>query len=69
MFPAKKRCALAFSNRIVPPTGLTAEGERLIGELGTFSAGAIRLIHAFTEDLPDITNDDPAAVGIERLVE
>jgi methylglutaconyl-CoA hydratase len=67
--PAEEAARLGLLNRVVPAADLQAEGERLIGELGGFHAGAIRLIHEFNEDLPDITNDDPAAVGIERLVE
>lgn len=66
---ADEAVRLGLLNRVVPEASLKAEGEHLIGELGQFPAGAIRLIHGFVEDLSDITAEDPAVVGIDRLVE
>ncbi len=66
--PADEAVRLGLLNTAVPAGELKAEGERLVGELGQFHAGAIRLIHEFTEDLPNITTEDPAVVGIDRLV-
>jgi enoyl-CoA hydratase/carnithine racemase len=65
---AEEAVRLGLLNRVVPSAELQAEGDRLLGELRGHHAGAIRLIHEFNEDLPDITHDDPAAVGIDRLV-
>lgn len=65
---ADEAVRLGLLNRVVPAADLKAAGERLIAELGQFHAGAIRLIHDFTEDLPDITTENPAVVGIDRLV-
>lgn len=66
--PADEAVRLGLLNTAVPAGELKAEGERLVGEFGRFHAGAIRLIHEFTEDLPNITTEDPAVVGIDRLV-
>ena len=66
---ADEAVRLGLLNRIVPGANLAAEGERLIAELTTFPAGALRLIHTFSEELPDITNEDPGIVGFERLVQ
>jgi methylglutaconyl-CoA hydratase len=66
---ADEAVRLGLLNRIVPRANLAAEGERLIAELTTFPADALRLIHTFSEELPDITDEDPGIVGIERLVQ
>lgn len=66
---AEEAVRLGLLNRSVLAAELQAEGERLVGELGHFHAGAIRLIHEFAEDLPDLTNEDSGAIGIERLVQ
>ncbi len=40
----------------------------MVSELAAFPAGALRLIHNFSEELPKITDEDPGVVGIDRLV-
>ncbi|CCB66593.1 enoyl-CoA hydratase/isomerase family protein [Hyphomicrobium sp. MC1] len=65
---ADEAVRLGLLNRIVPAKDLASEGERLVAELTTFPPGALRLIHHFYEDLADINEEDPALVGIERLV-
>jgi methylglutaconyl-CoA hydratase len=65
---AEEAVRLGLLNRIVPAQELAAEGERIVSELASFPAGALRLIHSFSEDLPNITGEDPGVVGIDRLV-
>lgn len=67
--PADEAVRLGLLNRTVPASELKAEGERLVKELSQLHSGAIRLIHKFTRDLPGITSEEPAAVGVDRLVE
>lgn len=65
---ADEAVRLGMLNRRVSSETLAQEGEHIIAELATYPPGAIRLIHSFTEELPNITDGDPALVGIERLV-
>lgn len=65
---ADEAVRLGLLNRIVPTRELEAEGERIASQLAAFPAGALRLIHSFSEDLPKITEEDPGVVGIDRLV-
>ncbi len=65
---ADEAVRLGLLNRLVPAGALAAEGERIVSELSAFPAGALRLIHSFTEDLPKITEEDPGVAGIDRLV-
>ncbi len=65
---ADEAVRLGLLNRIVPADELAAEGERIVSELAAFPAGALRLIHSFSEELPKIIEEDPGVVGIDRLV-
>ncbi|MFT3732965.1 MAG: enoyl-CoA hydratase/isomerase family protein [Hyphomicrobium sp.] len=65
---AEEAVRIGLLNRIVPAGDLASEGERLVSELTTFPPGALRLIHNFYEDLKNINDEDPALVGVDRLV-
>ncbi len=66
--PAEEARSLGLLNHVAPEAGLAEAGEALAARLSGFSAGALRLIQSFSEELPSFKGSDPGAYAIDRLV-